>query len=306
MKILHIGCCAKGYPLNGLQKALIKIGEYGEIYSGHSDLNNLIKQKSDSFKPDIVFMQIQGAGILSEEAVIYLKNNGAFVINWSGDVREPVPQWYYDIGKHIDITSFTNMNDVDTMRAAGLKSEYIDIGYDPEVYTPKGEKTNCQPIVFMANSYDQFPLSEFRKEIVIFLKSNYGNEFGIYGSGWANADGSYMPSQEAEAMAYRSCKIAINCSNFEYRRYSSDRLLRILGTGVFCLCKWFPEIEKDYIDGKHLVVWHDLNELKEKIDYYLAHDFKRKLIAKAGNELVLKTRTYDVMVKNIRKIIKCK
>ena len=138
--------------------------------------------------------------------------------------------------------------------------------------------------------------------MVIFLKTNYPDTFEVYGDNWMFQENSYIHDQYAESQLYRSAKIAINCSQFDYRRYSSDRILRIMGSGAFCLSKWFPEIENDYQDGKHLVLWRDFVDLKNKIDYYLKNDSERKRIARAGNELVLKKATTKMMIKNILKL----
>jgi hypothetical protein len=39
---------------------------------------------------------------------------------------------------------------------------YLEIGYDPEIYTPKGEIGNCKEISFFGNNYgsDQFPFEQ--------------------------------------------------------------------------------------------------------------------------------------------------
>lgn len=303
IKILHIGCCATGYPLNGFQKALMKLGQYDEVYTGHPDLINSVIQKSNSFKPDLVFIQVQRENIITYQLVEHLKSNGAFVMNWTGDVRTPTPQWYLDFGRHIDLTMFSNMVDVGMLKSKGIASEYLDIGYDPEIYTPTGEKLyNIPEIVYPANNYNQFPLSEYRQEMIKILRVTFGNKFGIYGNGWNLSNGSFMGNQTGEASLYRSCKIAINLSNFQYQRYSSDRMLRIMGSGAFCLSHRYPDIEIDYEHGKDLIIWEDFNDLIDKISYFLKNEKQRYEIARQGHETVLKSHTFDCMAKNIKKL----
>lgn len=303
MKILHVGLSATGTPLNGLQKALMKLGDYEEINTATKDLNAVMRDRSDSFRPDLVWIQIQTAGYISNETVIYLKKNGAKIINWSGDCRSPIPAWYLDLGMHIDLTAFSNMNDVDTLNSQGIRSEFLQIGYDPEIYTPVGGTMPMQEIVFMGNNLvNQFPLSKYRADMVAFLKETYGSQFNVYGSGWNNSNGSFNHNQRAESMVYRSCKIAINCSHFDYRRYTSDRMFRILGSGAFCLTKWYPEIEVDFVDGMHLSVWKDFDELKEKIDYYLYYERERNWIAENGHLKAIKKYRFDNMAQNIKEL----
>lgn len=301
MRILHIGLSATGHPLNGLQKALMKLGEYEEINTSTPNLNEAIIQKSDSFKPDLVWIQIQTAGFIKNETVQYLRKNGAFVMNWTGDFRMPVPEWYLDLGRHIDLTTFSNMEDVESLRTQGINSSFLQIGYDPEIYYPVEGKQKIKDVVFLGNNMvNQFPLSEFRSKMVDFLHENYGNLFGLYGNGWQNANGSFMGDQKGEASIYNSSKIAINLSHFDGKRYTSDRMFRILGSGVFCLAKWYPGIEEDFTDGEDLVVWMDLDDLKTKIDFYLIYDGERNRIANNGHLKAKNNYTFDSMAENIK------
>jgi len=299
MKVLCLSLMAGD---NGFTKAFRKkCSEYHELHPGTSGFNSKSVSMAKKIKPDFIFIQIQTANVISKDAVKMMKRTGAFIVNWTGDVRYPIPKWYYDIGQHIDSTVFTNMTDVEKMICDGLESNYVEIGIDPDIYTPNGQSTISNDIVFFGNNYGDgyFPLSGFRIEMVNRLKSRFNN-FSVYGSGWPFGDGSMNHSQHEEAAAYRGAKIAINVSHFDYSSYSSDRLLRILGSGAFCLCKRFPNME--YNDGEHLVVWETLDELEEKINYYLENEEERNEIAKNGCYYVHENHTFENMVDNLLKL----
>lgn len=302
MKFLHIGLCATGLTNpNGLQKAMIRqTSEYREINCGRADLNEEIARVLSEWTPDLCFIQIQRPGILSEESARLLKSK-CFTVNWTGDIRIPTPGWYFDIGKLIDLTLFTNMNDVDNLLVKSVKSDYLDIGFDPEIYTPIGEKQAGIPeIVFFANNYhDKFSMSKYRRDLVEFMRREFGTRFGVYGSGWVNGNGSFMGNQLGEAAAYRAAKIAINCSNIEARNYSSDRILRIMGSGTMCLSKSYPDINQDYKDYEHLVVWHSFEDLKTTCNHFLKEDSVRERIARAGYLFVHKTKSFDCMIASL-------
>jgi hypothetical protein len=307
-KILHVGVCVNGKPYNALQKAFIKFSkEYTEINPAEPDLHNKIVKILHLYKPNIVFMQIQGESGIDKKTVLAIKESGAAIYNWTGDVRSPIPKWMIDIGGLVDCTLFTNMNDVITMRSLGYKSNFLQIGIDENIFTPKGSAhNNTLDVIFMGNHYSEttFPMSKYRFDMVSFLTREFGDNFGVYGAGWMIKNGDLNGSQLTEASVYRSSKIAINVSHFEYSRYSSDRLLRILGTGTFCLCKHYPDIEQDFIDGVHLRTWKTMEELKELIEYYLlpANEKERKKIAMQGSELVHKLFTFDSMIENLIKL----
>ncbi len=247
MKILSVGLMI-GNPENGFQKAMRKVatGGYIDMPCSHSvNFNSDLMRAAVDFQPDLIFIQIQHENILNEETARQLAKI-AFVINFSGDVREELPEWYLSIGKHIQLSTFSNMVDVKKCLAAGVNSDYLEIGFDPEIYRYRNIGKSGPAIVAHFNHYpDPFPLSGFRMEIVHALTKEFGEDFGVYGN-FPGAKGNFNSDQLAESMNYNKAKIAINCSHFNYERYSSDRLLRILGSGTFCLSHHYEGIEKDF------------------------------------------------------------
>lgn len=303
MKILHIGLCVQPKPYNGFQQAFIDVvgqDNYREIATSDKDLNVNTLLLFNEFKPDIVFMQIQSPGIITHSVCKIMKDDGAYIINWTGDKRHEVPQWMIDLAPYVSLTSFSNMDDVKTMRSLGFKSEYLEIGYDPEIYKPEGEALNIPEIVFMGNNYGRgyFPMSGFRIDMVDFLKTEYGNRFGVYGSGWAYGNGNFNHSQLEEAKAYRGAKIAINCSHFDSLNYNSDRLLRILGSGTACISYnhlGMFDTYKENVSG----YFDDFTGLKKCIDFVLDNYNREKL---SGQQFVKNTFTFKHQVENIIKL----
>lgn len=258
------------------------------------DLINLYNQH----KPDLIFLQIQTPGVIDVNTVRLLKD--AVIVNWTGDVRTPLPRWYIDIGRHINLTLFSNMPDVVEARRNGIKSEYLQIGLEHNTFVPKGEIRKEADILFMGNNVGHFPLSNYRSQMVHRLAKKYPN-FKCYGSNWLKY--SYEPNQLEEAKIYRGGKIGINLSHFNYERYSSDRIHRLMGCGIMCLSHYYEGIELEYGIGKHLDVWRNLDELEQKIDYYLSHEDERKRIAKAGCEHVHKNHTWSNRIKQLSEMI---
>ena len=308
MKILHLGLCVNPHGFSSFPHAFKKVvGEsnYRELQcSPDQYFNPNAIAIFNEFKPDLVFMQIQAENIIHHQTCDYFLSHGAKVINWTGDKRHVVPQWMIDLAPFVSLTAFSNMDDVNTMRKLGFKSEYLEIGYDEEIYYPDGEVYPTQDIIFMANNYGNgyFPMSGFRIEIVQFLRRTYGDRFGVYGSGWADGNGNVNHSQHVEAKYLRGAKIVINCSHFNSERYNSDRLLRTLGTGAFCLSAKHTGMEQDYTHQEHLAYFNTLDELKHRIDFYLANEHERKRIAENGRNLVLNRNTFVHQVQNIIKL----
>lgn len=289
LKMLHIGQCHTQHPFSSLQQALIPaVDEYYFVSSSDKEINEKSVVISREKNPNIVFIHIQAPDVITDNTVKILKANGAWVVNWTGDVRRPTPRWFYDIGQHIDLTLFSNEEDAIILRERGVNAGYLQIGIDEKIFTPVGETTYDYDVVFMANNYENdFPLSVYRKELAYYLRQRLKNRFGLYGQGWQKIhDGNVYGNQLEEAAIYRGSKMGINVSHFDLERYSSDRLYRLMGSGTLCLCKEFKGWYRDFEDGENIIIWKDKDDLMEKIKYFTDNESERKRIAANGAKLV--------------------
>lgn len=299
MRIFHLGLCVGPPPFDSMAKAFkANSTAYIELSTGDKDVNSKAIAMAKAFRPNIIFMQIQSPNIINIETVIEMKKTGAWICNWNGDIRATTPQWMIEMAHYVDRTLFTNLRDAGNVSNGG----YLEIGYDPEIYKPEGERLNLREIGFFGNNYGakMFPLSKMRIEMNAVLMRHFRGRYGVYGNNWGNVSGNFNSSQAEEAKAYRGIKIGISLSHFDEPKYTSDRIFRIMGSGCFCLAKRYDQMP--FEDGVHLRTWDSFRELIELINYYLVHEEKRLQIAKQGHEFVKKNYTFDNMVKNLIKI----
>jgi spore maturation protein CgeB len=311
MKILHLALLAPGEPNLSPSRVMRELGhevreidwiKYRENH-GLSTMRRHIVAINDEFKADVVFMQIQAPDIIDNHTAERLKRN-SFVINWTGDVRTDI-SWYEKLAPSVSLTAFTNETDMQTLKHKGFNAGYIQTGYDELIFNEKGEKGSFPDIVFLGNSYvyahgPVFPLSMERVEMVKALSNAFPQNFQVYGANWINT--RHLKPEE-EAMCYRSAKIAINQNHFDYRKFSSDRILRIMGCGCFCLTKYFEGIEDEYTIGLHLDTWNSFPELVDKIEYYLGNGSEeRKVMALAGMKHVQENYTWHGRIKEVERI----
>lgn len=287
VRLLHIGLTVG--KNKWLSKELRNRTIYDEIKPSESDEN--IKTLFDSHKPECVFFQIQQANMISLGLIEYMAKK-AVLINWSGDVREPLPSWYFDFDKYC-ITAFSNMRD-----AQEIGGEYLQIGFDQEIYKPAKTKKIID-LVFMGNKSNGFPLSDYRLKTIELLRQKY--KIKVFG-GWPYADANLMNLPNEEANYYRASKIGLSISHFCINRYFSDRLLRIMASGCFALSHYYPGIEIDFKLGEHLETFSDNYELEQKIDYFLHNEDERNKIALQGCDHVHRNFTTKNMVNDILRI----
>lgn len=310
-KLLHI---ALGTHNTGLWQSFNKHFDtthydWTQHKSDPAQINKEIVEIFNNIKPQVVFMQIQKSGIIQLDTA-KLMTKSAFTINWTGDVRTPLPSWFVQLGKEIDMTLFSNVHDVRICRKMGVESDYLQVGFDPLVFKPfRKSQKNYGNIIFMGSNYtNKFPLSNYRENMVSNLHQKYGKDFQVYGMNWQNITEreSTLLDQIQESIAYSNSHIAINLSHFDYERYSSDRLLRIMGSGAFCLSQNFKGIENDFELNEHLVVWDSINHLMEKIDRYWGDEYMRSKIALEGCKYVRSNCTWDCRMEEIKNIINVK
>lgn len=93
---------------------------------------------------------------------------------------------------------------------------------------------------------------------------------------------------EEAARKFAESKIVFNIS---MTHDLNMRTFEAMATGSFLLTNWIPTIEEVFEDGKHLVLYRDLDEMIDKAHYYLEHDAEREKIAQAGYEEVIAKHT---------------
>lgn len=302
MKILHSGLMV-GNGTSGLSKALVDTFEdVLEVPLNYPEWNKYIIYAAEAFKPDIIFLQIQRPDFILVETAKKLSTISK-IINWTGDVRQPIPDWFYSISEYVT-TCFSNEHDVNVFKEKGLLSEFIQIGIDENIYHSNYEKLSHVPdIVFMANNYKgAFPLSQERVELVNVMKQKFGNNFKVYGNGWDD-NSSLMHSQSLEAQHYVSCKIAINHNHFDLDRFTSDRMFRILASGAFCLSHNYKGIEKDFLNTTHLITYNNIDELITNCEYYLINEGERNRIRLQGQHYCLNNYTFKHMAERIKQCV---
>jgi hypothetical protein len=296
--VLHIGINAPSHSPKGIEKGFRQAGFTGYNFfdwqscrfnEGILGTQSRMIAAAQSVRPDIIFCQFQNSDICDEETAIELSKCG-FTVNYSFDVRSlELTEWMYDLAPHFGLTLFACQEDVDEANRRGIYNVgVLQSSVDFDVYSPP-EVRNTRPnlkwpsVVFVGNNYVgtslNFPLAQERLDMVKALKEMMNGEFNVQGQNW---DHSRMIHANDEVLAYRNSIIGISHNNYDRTMYTSDRLWRIMGCGLFCLTKYFHGVEAMFEQGVHLDWWHDIEELKSKIFYYLSEAEEREAIAKAG------------------------
>jgi len=98
-----------------------------------------------------------------------------------------------------------------------------------------------------------------------------------------------------------SYKIHVNCNISDDINY---RTFETTGCGTFLLTNYTPGLELLFEIGSEIVIYNDLDDLDQKVRYYLDNENEREKISRAGYERSKRDHTYFERSKFLVEIIK--
>ena len=175
-----------------------------------------------------------------------------------------------------------------------VKGHFIPAGvYDKECYIHKDYDPNKfdHDIIFVG-SKGYHPEYPYRPQLIDYLRETYGKRFLHVGG---DGDTGTIRGDKLNKIYARS-KVAIGDSlniDFKYPYYTSDRLFESTGRGGFTIYPAIKGLEELFSTDEIVFYEHgNLNDLKNKIDYYLSHDKEREEFRVRGHNKTKSTHTY--------------
>lgn len=231
-----------------------------------------------------------------------IKHGGTKVLLWYGDIREP-EKWLLDLLELTDAFFMSSGKDILENYFKKGKPKIASFYFNPS-----------DPDLVLKYNYDLIKNKEItftgrfskvtqktRKKVISYLKKR--NDVIFYGgldkSLFINIlskikkrlVGSYLNMNEVRGKEYidviKSSKIGVGVNAFDnIPYYTSDRLTHYLMFGTFFITSHFPYIEELFTD-KEIAWYKTIEELDEKINYYLKNDEERESIAINGQKKIL-------------------
>jgi spore maturation protein CgeB len=122
---------------------------------------------------------------------------------------------------------------------------------------------------------------------------------------WGNPAPLWMPTSavsemvqgravynKEKAQAFCSAKIVVNHLHYGEIWGLNVRCFEAAGVGAFQLVDWRPGLVNLFEDGKELVTFISMEDLKKKIDYWLPREAERQAIGEAAQRRALAEHTY--------------
>jgi glycosyltransferase involved in cell wall biosynthesis len=291
----------------GLRRALQRIGVVREIdYITDPDA---ILRCAEQFKPDLIVTQLHYSNPFTPAHSAKLREllPTATLVNWNGDVYDRSNDaGYIQTLKPFDLQTTVNASAIAGYETHGIRTAYWQVGYEPDgIGYESDESTPRHDVIFLGNGY-RVERHIFGSYILSLPCST-----AIYGDFWP--DGWAKPSTLYDfrygCQLYRNAKIALGDSDWSAeggKGFVSNRPFQAMAAGgCLMLQKWFDGCEEylNLVDGKHLVLWHDHDDLHKKVIYYLNHEDERQMIVRAGQLEVLRHHSFDARVQQLLGIL---
>lgn len=102
---------------------------------------------------------------------------------------------------------------------------------------------------------------------------------------------------------FRQSDINLNITLRSIKTGIPARILDIMGVGGFVLTNYQAEMEEYFRSGEHYDYYEDIQDLEEKVDFYLCHPEIRDRIARNGQGIIDKNFTYENRLDEIFRIV---
>jgi spore maturation protein CgeB len=264
-------------------------------------LNNDIVAALAEFRPDLTYF-IQGRYVRAETAAV-ARQYGQVVLYCNDDMSSPANRTSTtgELIKAVDCITTTKSFNVDEFARAGARRVvYLPNAFDPRIHFP----AKLAPEDRTRFGGDIVFIGTFRPERADFL-GRVADAVGetamsVWGGGWHKMSRpSFWPRRQSWARLRRSIrgrelwgqdmgkalqanKIALGLLYRANRDLHTSRSFEIPACGGFMLAERTVEHQEYFAEDREAVYFDTLDELVDKIRYYLHHDAARTRIAAAG------------------------
>jgi spore maturation protein CgeB len=262
-------------------------------------INQQLLKKVIEFRPEIILVT-EGSNILPETLqkikrkiktkLVLRLGADPFIFGMEGIIRNL--SGYDFIFTHLDLSS-------SLQRAGAKRILYYSLRADPtfhrQVELSSEEKKKLESDVCFVGLY--YPERERILKEVAELKVN----FKFWGSNWHPNNTSSVLYQHYQGEAwgekmvkiYNATRIALNIDYLTYRYGGNMRLFEIPACGALEIVNRKEKISNFFKPDEEIVLFENIDDLKEKILYYLKNEEKRRKIAQQGQARVYQDHTYE-------------
>jgi hypothetical protein len=252
-------------------------------------------------RPDVIFMYVSGETV-EPRLLARLRKQGIPMVNLAlndkehfvGKIRDGRAFGARDICRFFDLSWTSTEDALIKYVVEGAQPLYLPEGANPDIHRPYDlEKTI--DVSFVGQCYGN-------RRAVIEELGRRGIRIEAYGFGWPRGP---LEMEEMVRMYSRS-RINLGFGGIEGHRDTfclKGRDFEIPMSGGLYLTEDHPELHYAFRPGEEILTYTGIDDLEEKIRYYLANADKADVIRKAGRRRALKDHSWEVRFNHIFRLL---
>lgn len=276
-----------------------------------------ILQKSEELCVDICLI-INGnrnGPIYNESFFCEMRKRGTKTVLWAVDAINKM-RYESFLNLYDEVYSFEQRDIEFAQKKYGIAATYLPLGADGYVYNNHNISSDKEYDICFAGGLNKEKIKVLNFVAKYCLRNN--KKMIVYGGVWRemgrfrgtknkliySALSRFMVETKIDpydlANLYKKTRININIKRKDHSSLN-PRAFEILATQGFQIIDYNKNYENILENKKHVVMYRDLDELEELLNYYFAHEDERDTIAKNGYELVHNKYLIKELVKEIIK-----
>ncbi|MBI4847514.1 MAG: glycosyltransferase [Nitrospirae bacterium] len=265
-------------------------------------LSEAVMARCETFRPDLVFALAQAP--LTIECLERLRQRSIPTAYWFVEDFRVMDYWKNIAGHYDYFFTIQRGAFFDELKKAGKSNfHYLPLAASSDVHN-KVEMTDEEKHYY--GSDISFVGAGYYNRRHLF-KGLLDYDFKIWGTDWdmnsslarcLQRSGERIVTEEIVKI-FNASRISINLHSSTYHKginpfgdFVNPRTFEIAGCGAFQLVDRRSEFADLFEEGKEIVVFEDLEDLRKKINHYLNSPEEREMLAENARQKVLKKHTY--------------
>lgn len=270
-------------------------------YTDRLPLYKILQAQIAEFKPDILYFQ--SLTFCDPLLLRKLKTKVKLLV---GQIACPLPPTPFLKSFDLILTSFPHF--VSKLKSLGITAEYFRIGFEERILDQLKKDTDKKYDVAFIGGFSSVHTAGAKQ--LEQLAGTVPVDVWGYGIDTLAPTSPLRDNYHGEAWAMdmyrtiRQAKICINRHSSASEQYANNmRLFETTGLGTLLITDEKSNLGDLFKVGEELVTYRDADDLVEKVQYYLAHDAERQVIAAAGQKRTLSEHTYHIRMQELDLIL---